>query len=91
MKLHFLMSLCLLFPFFAVASIPDCTISETELQEYLKMDYQSFDQSLPDGGWRGIANRGCNFEAGKLIDIYHLQNIDNLLAWQSRILFWLVC
>jgi hypothetical protein len=54
----------------------------------LKLDYKAFDQTLPDGGWRGLANKGCELEATKMLEIYHLHHYDELLPWQSRILYW---
>lgn len=33
----------------------------------LELDRQSFDQDLPDGGWRLLYNRGCFSEAAELI------------------------
>jgi hypothetical protein len=56
-----------------------------EFQALLKLDYQSFDQNLPEGGWRGIKDQ---VSAGQIIDIYHLQSAETLLDWQRRTLYW---
>ena len=43
---------------------PDC---EYELSEMLALDFKGFDQTLPDGGWRSLYERGCYEEAAELI------------------------
>lgn len=75
-------------PSLTLAESQNCQITATQLADYLKLDFKSFDQTLPDGGWRGLANRGCELEATKLVEIYHLHHFDILEAWQSRILYW---
>lgn len=66
----------------------DCLLSPNDLSEMLKLDFKSFDQTLPNGGWRGLANKGCELEAAKVVEIYHLHHYDNLAPWQARILYW---
>ena len=43
---------------------PDCSY---DLEAMLALDRNEFDQNLPDGGWRGLYNRGCYEEAAELI------------------------
>ena len=66
----------------------DCLLSAAQLAEYLKLDYKGFDQTLPNGGWRGLDNKGCSLEATKLVEIYHLHHLGALEDWQNRILYW---
>jgi hypothetical protein len=63
-------------------------LTGAQLSEYLRLDFKSFDQTLPDGGWRGLENRGCSLEATKLVEIYHLHHLGELEPWQTRILYW---
>lgn len=56
-----------------------------EFQELLKLDYHSFDQSLADGGWRGI---GDLLEQAKVLDAYAVHNRSTLLDWQLRTITW---
>ncbi|MDY7098478.1 MAG: hypothetical protein SXU28_10110 [Pseudomonadota bacterium] len=48
----------------AQAAAPDCSY---DLEAMLKLDQKAFDQTLPDGGWRGLYKRGCYAEAAELI------------------------
>lgn len=48
----------------------------------LKLNYQSFDQDTR-GGWRTLADKGCNREAADLIRDWRLQHNDS-----RYILFW---
>jgi C-terminal processing protease CtpA/Prc len=49
----------------------------------LSLDLDSFDQALPEGGWRSLDARGCWVEAGDLIrDYREAHNLDH------TILFW---
>ncbi|MBK9293146.1 MAG: hypothetical protein IPM57_01685 [Oligoflexia bacterium] len=66
----------------------ECLLSPSNLSEMLKLSYKSFDQTLPDGGWRGLANKGCELEATKVLEIYHLHHYDELAPWQAQILYW---
>ena len=43
---------------------PDCSY---DLDAMLALDRTAFDQTLPDGGWRGLYERGCYVEAAELI------------------------
>ncbi len=43
---------------------PDCSY---DLEAMLALDRQAFDQTLPDGGWRSLYERGCYAEAAELI------------------------
>ena len=43
---------------------PDCSY---DLGAMLELDRQAFDQDLPNGGWRGLYNRGCYADAAELI------------------------
>lgn len=43
---------------------PDCSY---DLDAMLELDRRAFDQNLPDGGWRGLYERGCYAEAAELI------------------------
>lgn len=70
------------------AESKDCFLSANDLALMLKLDYQAFDQTLPNGGWRGLANNGCELEATKLVEIYHLHHYEDLLPWQARVLYW---
>jgi hypothetical protein len=46
------------------ASGPDCSY---DLDAMLALSRDEFDQTLPDGGWRGLHERGCYAEAAELI------------------------
>lgn len=56
-----------------------------EFQAMLKLDYKAFDQSQPNGGWRGIAD---NVEAGKVLDAYNVQHRETLTPSQLGIITW---
>lgn len=43
---------------------PDCSY---DLEAMLALSRDEFDQTLPDGGWRGLYKRGCFIEAAELI------------------------
>jgi hypothetical protein len=51
----------------------------------MALDYDSFDQSVPNGGWRAIVD---DTEAGKVLDAYNVHNSDVLKPWQKRIIKW---
>lgn len=57
----------------------DCLIDRDAL---LSLDYQSFDQD-PRGGWRALADRGCDKEAADLIRDWRERHED-----RRSILFW---
>jgi hypothetical protein len=46
------------------APAPDCSY---DLEAMLALDRKAFDQTLPDGGWRSLYERGCYAEAAELI------------------------
>lgn len=46
----------------------DC--KSTSVKKYLNMDYKSFDQSPPNGGWRELANKERDLEIAEIIDGY---------------------
>lgn len=39
-------------------------------QRYLELDYKTFDQSPPDGGWRHLKGKGKDLEIAEIIDGY---------------------
>jgi hypothetical protein len=65
-----------------------CEITAQEKEALLKLDYQSFDQTLPDGGWRKYGNIGCNEITRDLLDAYTEAHLPTLLDWQKDILVW---
>lgn len=87
MKLLLSILLCT-FTFVSLAAESNCELSVSQSLELLNMDYHSFDQTLPDGGWRGIANRGCLLTAAQLIDEYQILHSDELIKTQTRMLSW---
>jgi len=76
---------CLAFSVSVAAT--DCQVSSEKLVEYLKMNYQEFDQT-PGKGFRELVDQGCFVEAGKLIDLWHFHSQENLEPWQKRISYW---
>ncbi len=65
-----------------------CTIAPEEQQKLLALDYKSFDQTLPDGGWRRYEQANCYESAANLIDQYVAQNLSKLLEYQRRGMTW---
>lgn len=55
--------------------------------ERLNMGYQEFDQDMK-GGWRAVADGGCELEAAKLLEEYLGMHEAKLEPWQRRILRW---
>ncbi len=53
--------------------------------ERLDSDFQSFDQNMI-GGWRAVADGGCEIEAAKLLEAYLDAHRETLEPWQRRIL-----
>lgn len=53
---------------------PDCSY---DLAAMLELDRKGFDQTLPDGGWRGLYNRGCYVEAAELIRTWRHEKRDH--------------
>lgn len=63
-----------------------CEISSNDRDALLRLDDQSFDQALPDGGWRKYQN--CLELARDLIDEYTKLHGAALTDQQKRILIW---
>lgn len=86
--------LFLFFPFVACAQTPSkgsdqqerCAISDAEREAFLSLDYNSFDQSLPNGGWRKFDL--CPKLARELIDAYTMRHADTLQKQQWDVLVW---
>ena len=53
---------------------PDCSY---DLEAMLALDRKGFDQTLPDGGWRGLYERGCYAEAAELIRAWRHEKRDH--------------
>ncbi|MEE4152695.1 MAG: hypothetical protein V2I27_00900 [Erythrobacter sp.] len=53
---------------------PDCTY---DLGVMLELDRRAFDQTLPDGGWRALFERGCYAEAAELIRAWRHEKRDH--------------
>jgi hypothetical protein len=56
-----------------------------DFENLFKLDYDSFDQDVPSGGWRGIEDE---FQAAMIVDAYHLQYFEELNLTQHRMLYW---
>lgn len=65
---------------------PQCQISDGDRAALLKLDYVSFDQSLPEGGWRKY--KQCPPLARELIDAYTTLHESNLQKQQWNVLVW---
>lgn len=63
-----------------------CRISDREREALLKLDYKSFDQTLPDGGWRRYD--GCDALMQSLLDAYTELHSNTLEPWQRGVLVW---
>lgn len=66
----------------AILPTPACTADQSSL---LKLSERAFDQNVT-GGWRALANRGCNREAADLIRRYRLKRRPkntNILIWHE--------
>jgi hypothetical protein len=57
----------------------------SEFEQLLELDYKTFDQTLPSGGWRGIVD---DFDAARLLDAYYVQHYTTLLPYQRRVIVW---
>ena len=64
-----------------------CEVSPEKLLEYLKMDFQNFDQTLHKG-MRELEDLGCDYQAAQVIDIWHLHNQGNLTSGQERVSYF---
>ena len=53
---------------------PDCSY---DLEAMLALDRNAFDQTLPDGGWRDLYERGCYAEAAELIRAWRHEKRDH--------------
>lgn len=69
-----------------VQSKKSCSISHSEREALLKLNYQEFDQSLPSGGWRKYDQ--CPMVARELIDAYTKEHADTLEKQQWDVLVW---
>lgn len=56
------------------APAPDCSY---DLEAMLALDRKAFDQTLPDGGWRSLYERGCYAEAAELIRAWRHEKRDH--------------
>ena len=65
---------------------PQCSISEAEREALLNLDYNSFDQSLPDGGWRKYQQ--CPLLTREIIDAYTAKHTSTLQKQQWDVLVW---
>ncbi len=83
MKNYFIFLALILFCIGAYA--PPASPTPAEFRALMKLDYISFDQTLPNGGWRGIQD---SFEAAKVLDAYNLQNSDVMSESEVRVIFW---
>lgn len=63
-----------------------CSISESDRESLLNLDYNSFDQSLPEGGWRKYQR--CPLLTRELIDAYTAKHTDTLQKQQWDVLVW---
>lgn len=63
----------------------NCAADEAAL---MALDYPAFDQSLPAGGWRGLAERGCHAAAAALIARWRVRNGAALAANDAQTLWW---
>lgn len=70
----------------AVASELECKISSEEHEVLLNLDYQAFDQTLPDGGWRKFYR--CQELTRDLIDSYVQRHSASLTKSQLKVLVW---
>src|SRR5690554_5748864 len=67
------------------ASTEQC-VTEEERLILLSLGQEAFDQDLPDGGWRGVANRsGCEIAAADLIREYRElhDSTDTIIFWHE--------
>ncbi len=53
---------------------PDCAY---DLEAMLELSREEFDQTLPDGGWRELYERGCYAEAAELIHEWRHEKRDH--------------
>lgn len=67
-------------PASAPAPAPDCSY---DLDAMLALDRDAFDQDIPNGGWRGLSNKGCHEEAAELIRVWRHEKRDH-----ASILYW---
>lgn len=64
----------------------NCTLSAEKRDQLLELDYKAFDQTLPDGGWRGL--NSCSLVARDLIDAYLNKRDSSLKTDEVRTLIW---
>lgn len=65
---------------------PKCTISAADREALLNLDYNAFDQSLPDGGWRKYQQ--CPQLTREIIDEYTSRHEKTLQKQQWDVLVW---
>ena len=63
-----------------------CAISNADRETILNLDYNSFDQSLPDGGWRKFQQ--CPLFTRELLDTYTARHTSTLQKQQWDVLVW---
>jgi hypothetical protein len=87
--------LIILLPLFACSQTPSkneglapvsCSITDPEREALLNLDYNSFDQTLPDGGWRKYEK--CLQLTRELIDAYTARHLTTLQKQQWDVLVW---
>jgi hypothetical protein len=68
------------------ANEENCALSPDEREALLNLDYASFDQSLPNGGWRKF--EACPRFTRDLLDAYITRHRDALEKQQWDVLVW---
>ena len=63
-----LLTCAILFLSFTIQASTNCR--DPNLTKYIKMDYKTFDQSPPKGGWRILEGKGHDIKIAELIDSY---------------------
>ena len=63
-----------------------CKISDAEREALMNLDYDSFDQSLPNGGWRKYQQ--CPLLTRELLDAYTARHASTLQKQQWDVLVW---
>lgn len=64
----------------------DCQLNEEQETSLLSLDYKSFDQDPPRGGYRSVSAKGCCREAAQLIVKYRTLHTDSLKPFDSYVL-----
>jgi hypothetical protein len=63
-----------------------CEMTPEQKDALLKLDYKSFDQTLPDGGWRKY--QACEELTRDLVDAYTQKHFATLEKQQRDVLIW---